>query len=47
MQTFGRTTIFSEFTEDQLLSGTIAEQAENIRKILINAIPIHNSNKEH
>lgn len=47
MQTFGRTTIFSEFTEDQLLSGTIAEQAENIRKILINAIPIHNCNKEH
>ena len=47
MQTFGRTTIFSEFTEDQILSGTIAEQAENIRKILINAIPIHNSNKEH
>ena len=46
MQTFGRITIFSEFTEDQLLAGTLEEQAERIKNILTNAISIHNTNKE-
>lgn len=45
MQTFGRTTIYSEHTEETLLSGSLAEQAERIRQILINAIPIHEANR--
>lgn len=45
MKTFGRTTIFSEYTEEQILTGTLEEQAERIRGILENAIPIHDNNK--
>ena len=45
MQTFGRTTLFSEHTEETLLAGSLKEQAERIRQILINAIPIHETNK--
>ena len=45
MQTFGRTTIFSEHTEETLLAGSLKEQAERIKQILINAIPIHEANR--
>jgi len=45
MQTFGRTTIYSKFTEQELLSGTVEEQAAKAKEILTNAIPIHESNK--
>lgn len=45
MQTFGRRTIYSEYTEEKLLAGTLEEQAEKVRTILLSAIPIHDQNK--
>lgn len=45
MKTYGRTTIYSKYTEEELLSGSIEEQANKVLEILTNAIPIHDENK--
>ncbi len=45
MQTFGRTVIYSKYTEEELLNGNIEEQVSKVQEILINAIPIHEKNK--
>lgn len=46
MKTNGRRTIYSKYTEEQLLSGTPEEQANRVLEILQNAIPIHEENKD-
>ena len=45
MKTFGRKTIFANYTEEQLLSGTEQEQQAKILDILQNSIDLHNQNK--
>ena len=45
MKTYGRTTIYSKYTEEELLSGTLEEQVAKVQEILTNAIPIHEENK--
>ena len=45
MKTYGRTTIFANYTEKQLLSGTEKEQENKVIDILQNSIDIHNKNK--
>lgn len=45
MKTFGRTTIYANYTEKQLLTGTKAEQGVKVLDILSNSIDIHNKNK--
>ena len=44
MKTFGRRTIFANYTEAQLLNGTPSEIANKIIDILSNSIDIHNQN---
>ena len=46
MKTLGRQTIFSDLTEEEILSGSLEEQAEKIKNIMINAISLHNVNKQ-
>ena len=45
MKTFGRTTIYANYTEEQLLNGTEQEQALKVLDILSNSIEIHEKNK--
>ena len=45
MKTFGRTTIYSKYTQEELLAGTTDEQANKVLGILIDAIPVHETNK--
>jgi SPP1 family phage portal protein len=45
MKTYGRTTIYSKYTEEQLLSGSLDDQVTKVQEILTNAIPIHDQNK--
>ena len=45
MKTFGRTTIFANYTEEQLLSGTKKDIENKILDILKNSIEIHKKNK--
>lgn len=45
MKTFGRTTIYANYTEAQLLSGSKEDQAIKVLDILSNSIDIHNHNK--
>ena len=45
MKTFGRKTIYSKYTEEELLSGSIDEQVSKVKEILTNAIPVHEQNK--
>jgi len=45
MKTFGRTTIYANYTEEQLLSGSKEEQGARVLDILKNSIDIHNKNK--
>ena len=46
MKTYGRTTIYANYTEEQLLSGSKDEQGNKVLDILKNSIPIHEKNKE-
>ena len=45
MKTFGRKTIYANYTEEQLLSGTPEEQVAKVIDILQNSIELHNFNK--
>ena len=45
MKTNGRTTIYANFTESQLLEGTDAQVEAKVLDIMRNAIPIHEGNK--
>ena len=45
MKTFGRTTIYSSYTEEKLLSGTIDDIKIKVLEIMENAIPIHETNR--
>ena len=45
MKTFGRTTIYANYTEEQLLSGNQSQKDAKILDILKNSINIHNTNK--
>ena len=45
MKTFGRTTIYANYTEEQLLSGTPEEIDNKVLDILTNSIDIHETNK--
>lgn len=45
METHGRTTIYANYTEEQLLSGTDKQIEEKILDILTNSIQIHLDNK--
>jgi len=46
MKTFGRTTIYANYTEEQLLSGSKAEQSAKVLDILKNSLGIHDKNKD-
>lgn len=43
--TFGRITLYANYTEEQLLSGTQKEKDEKIIDILSNSVELHNQNK--
>ena len=45
MKTFGRNTIYANYTEDQLLSGTPEEIENKVLDILKNSIELHEQNK--
>lgn len=45
METHGRTTIYANYTEEQLLSGTQTERDARVLDILNNSIDIHNKNR--
>ena len=44
MKTYGRKTIFANYTEEQLLSGTVQDIIAKVKDILTNSIEIHNKN---
>lgn len=46
MKTFGRTTIYANYTEKQLLAGTPEQVEAKVLDILKNAIPIHLKNRQ-
>lgn len=46
MKTFGRTVLYANYTEKQLLTGTREEIEPKILDILTNSIDIHNTNSE-
>lgn len=46
MKTFGRITIFANYTEEQLLKGSDEEQSAKVLDILSNSIEFHNKNKD-
>lgn len=46
MKTFGRHTIYANYTEEQLLEGTEEEQKAKILDILQNSVELHNENKK-
>ena len=41
MKTYGRTTIYSKYTEEQLLSGSLNDQVTKVQEILTNAILLY------
>lgn len=45
MKTFGRTTIYANYTEEQLLAGNLEQQTAKVIDILSNSIDIHEKNK--
>ena len=45
MKTTGRTVIYANYTEEELLSGTLEEQQLKVLDILANSIDIHNNNR--
>ena len=45
MELHGRSVIFANYTEEQLLSGTQEQQENMVLDILENSIPLHNKNK--
>ena len=45
MRTYGRTTLYANYTEKQLLAGTQEEKDAKIIDILENSIDIHKQNK--
>ena len=45
MKTYGRKTIYANYTEEQLLHGTPEEIEAKILDIVTNSIGIHNENK--
>ena len=45
MKTFGRKTIFANYTEEQLLSGNDKQQEEKVLDILQNSVELHEINK--
>lgn len=45
MKTFGRSVIYANYTEKQLLSGTKEEQEAKVLDIMNNSVEIHNKNK--
>ena len=46
IKTYGRTVIYANTTEKELLNGTNEQIAAKVKDILINAIPLHDKNKE-
>ena len=45
MKTFGRHTIYANYTEEQLLKGSLEEQEAKVIDILQNSVELHNLNK--
>ena len=45
IKTYGRTVIYANFTEKELLNGTNEQIINKVKNILINAIPLHEKNK--
>ena len=45
MKTFGRHTIYANYTEEQLLKGSLEEQATKVLDILQNSVELHGLNK--
>lgn len=45
MKTYGRTTIYTNFTEEEILSKPIKKQGEIVTQILENSLSIHRQNK--
>jgi len=45
MRTYGRETIYANYTEEQLLSGTPEDKEKKVLDILTNSIPLHEKNK--
>ena len=46
IKTYGRSVIYANYTEKDLLTGTNEQIVEKVKDILINAIPLHDKNKE-
>lgn len=46
MKTYGRTTIYANYTEEQLLEGTQKERDNKVIDILSNSVNFHNINKD-
>lgn len=46
MKTYGRKTIYANYTEEQLLSGTQEEKDAKVLDIIKNSIPVHNQNRD-
>lgn len=46
MRTFGRTVLYANYTEEQLLEGTQAEKDAKVLDILSNSVAFHNGNSE-
>ena len=45
MKTFGRRTIYANYTEEQLLEGKSKEQEAKVLDILQNSVELHEQNK--
>lgn len=45
IKTYGRSVIYANFTEKELLTGTKEEIIKKVQDILLNAIPLHEKNK--
>ena len=46
IKTYGRSVIYANYTEKDLLTGTNEEIVKKVQDILINAIPLHEKNKQ-
>ena len=44
METHGRITIYANYTEEELLSGTKKQQEDKVLDILVNSISLHDTN---
>ena len=44
METHGRITIYANYTEEELLSGTKKQQEDKVLAILVNSISLHDTN---